>query len=477
MQMGHTRRIYAALIGSSGIAIVAIFGVLFWMTYVTNAVARDESLYRMNTGLKSYFENLREDAAFFAHWTVGYEVLVEDDPATVESRVGVAVTVDQQFSQMYITDPDGVPRYAYASGIPGSDLSIVNPQVVEIARAELDKLLPDLQATHAGLARIDGALVMILAARTQPLEGTSPEPSIFDDADLTQADMPLTILTQVAQDDIIKDFRVYTQVDALSLYDPSATIPPDRTVASLSDVRGNPIVTLAWQAPRPADQPLRQVLPTVAGISLLLIATALIIARATAQQTIALSQARQTARTDHLTGLFNRQGLDEIIASAAVKEALARGHLAALYLDLNGFKALNDAEGHEAGDIALQLTADRLNQSVRSSDYLARLGGDEFLCLLIDEKPRHAARFVVTRILELTSRPIQIENRSYDVLPSIGVAFADGTLSWEEVMNFADTAMYVAKSKQTTEPVFYSPNMQRPTRQHKPLRIVEQQTG
>ena len=165
------------------------------------------------------------------------------------------------------------------------------------------------------------------------------------------------------------------------------------------------------------------------------------------------------------------------MATPDIADALRDGALAVFYLDLNGFKLLNDTEGHDAGDLALRITADRLRQSVRASDHVARLGGDEFVCLIHDAKPRQAAGHVAKRIQELTDRPIQINGQTYEVRPSIGVALADGEMTWDTILTHADTAMYVAKENRCREAVFHSDDMSRPQRQEAALNVVELRAG
>jgi diguanylate cyclase (GGDEF)-like protein len=145
---------------------------------------------------------------------------------------------------------------------------------------------------------------------------------------------------------------------------------------------------------------------------------------------------------DPLTGLANR-----LLFTDRIRHALSRrgGNVALLYIDLDDFKSVNDTLGHEAGDELLQETARRLLASLRTADTPARLGGDEFAVLLVDISEAHA-RIVAERILENFRAPFALAGRDVPVHASLGVALSDsGSVSVEQLMRDADTAMYVSK--------------------------------
>ena len=96
---------------------------------------------------------------------------------------------------------------------------------------------------------------------------------------------------------------------------------------------------------------------------------------------------KKAAETDSLTGLLNRAGVSALVETSEIREALSKGTCALLYLDVNGFKRLNDSMGHDCGDQALSVLADRLTGASRKGDIVARLGGDEFMALIFDDEP------------------------------------------------------------------------------------------
>lgn len=152
------------------------------------------------------------------------------------------------------------------------------------------------------------------------------------------------------------------------------------------------------------------------------------------------------AHLDQLTGLPNRS-----LFTDRVKHMLAHGRrtgerVGLLFIDLDGFKAVNDKAGHAAGDEALRVIAQRLQRVLRENDTLARWGGDEFTVLLADIQERHNAEFVAEKLLETMIWPIAVAGQRYRLGASIGIAIAPrhGD-SPEALIQAADKAMYEAK--------------------------------
>jgi diguanylate cyclase (GGDEF)-like protein/PAS domain S-box-containing protein len=154
---------------------------------------------------------------------------------------------------------------------------------------------------------------------------------------------------------------------------------------------------------------------------------------------------------DPLTGLSNRSLFREQVESALGSAELARTRLAILYLDLDGFKRVNDSFGHEMGDRLLAAVAGRLESSSRfGEDAIARMGGDEFCVLLEDVTDTEEALRVARRVRRILRRPFAIDgHRISPVSASIGIAVKppDEAKTAEQLLREADAAMYRAKKK------------------------------
>jgi len=152
------------------------------------------------------------------------------------------------------------------------------------------------------------------------------------------------------------------------------------------------------------------------------------------------------ATHDDLTGLTNRPALLMHLAQALARVQRSRHELAVLFLDLDGFKQVNDTYGHAAGDHVLVTTASRLLEVVRSSDLVGRLGGDEFLIISEPIRDSGEASKLADRIIGSLNSPIDIGATTVTVGVSIGIAVSTHrgrTVS--EILASADQAMYAAK--------------------------------
>jgi len=119
--------------------------------------------------------------------------------------------------------------------------------------------------------------------------------------------------------------------------------------------------------------------------------------------------------------------------------------VALFYLDLDGFKAINDSLGHAAGDSLLKQFADRVKRAVRVTDTVARLSGDEFVILLEDLKGPEDADTIAKTIIAATREEFTIEATPLRVTTCIGIAFASGEIGGAELLRRADSALYQAK--------------------------------
>jgi len=154
---------------------------------------------------------------------------------------------------------------------------------------------------------------------------------------------------------------------------------------------------------------------------------------------------------DPLTGLANRSLLTDRFKTAKARAKRDNTRFALLFLDLDGFKAINDSLGHGAGDELLKILAERLREQTRSTDTLARLGGDEFVILLNELNPgdaRREAESVATKLLAELSLPVVLKGREYVIHASFGIAlWPDHGEELEMLLQAGDAAMYEAKRK------------------------------
>ncbi|EML7270669.1 TPA: GGDEF domain-containing protein [Enterobacter hormaechei] len=164
-------------------------------------------------------------------------------------------------------------------------------------------------------------------------------------------------------------------------------------------------------------------------------------------------ESRYHALHDALTGLPNRALFDDRLTNALAHAQRHERGIALLFIDLDGFKNINDSYGHATGDKFLCTVAERLRTSTRAADTVCRYGGDEFLCLLLDVADENHVAKIVEKIVMNISAPCYHGGVRFNVKPSIGIAMfpTDGKTAEVWIKN-ADAAMYVAKQNNKMNP-------------------------
>ena len=160
----------------------------------------------------------------------------------------------------------------------------------------------------------------------------------------------------------------------------------------------------------------------------------------------AAGRLHQQATHDALTGLPNRVSLLHRLGETLERARLAGSRCSLLYIDLDGFKKVNDSLGHAAGDAVLSVVAKRLRDAVRPTDVVSRLGGDEFVVMAESVADAAVAIELANRVRAAIARPVRIGHRSISVGCSIGIAISDSETP-SGLLQEADTALYRAKER------------------------------
>ncbi|MFT4562554.1 MAG: diguanylate cyclase (GGDEF)-like protein [Gammaproteobacteria bacterium] len=184
---------------------------------------------------------------------------------------------------------------------------------------------------------------------------------------------------------------------------------------------------------------------------------------------LARRQIEQLAYYDVVTGLPNRHAFERRFSTMLESAANRHRKLALMFIDLDGFKRVNDSLGHAAGDTLLDLVGEKLNDNLRGSDLaiplsspgaamIARMGGDEFTVVLQNIDGAHGAQIVANRFLNIVSKPFEIEGNEVFITASIGIAmFPDDGESQSDLLRLADAAMYEAKNATGNQLRFATP--------------------
>ena len=168
----------------------------------------------------------------------------------------------------------------------------------------------------------------------------------------------------------------------------------------------------------------------------------------------------QIAHYDILTHLPNRMLLAEHLQEAVFLANTDERFMVVAYIDLDGFKEMNDRYGHEAGDLLLVTVSRRMKAALREKDVLARMGGDEFVALIVSLDNPQACQPILGRLLQAAADPVVLGNLSMQVSASIGVAICppDGSEP-DQLIRHADQAMYRAKQLGKSRFYFWQPSV------------------
>jgi diguanylate cyclase (GGDEF)-like protein/PAS domain S-box-containing protein len=375
----------------------------------------------------------------------------------------------------HVAGADGVPRYGAARRLHGFPLTAV----VGLAEHEQMAAFEQHRGTYllaagAGSSLLVALVAMISAWSWQLTKARRRErraQATYAAASEASLDAFFVLRSVTGPDTAIIDFEIeHTNTRAQDLTGFSAAELRGRLMGELMPFyRGNgmyeELVRVAtqggvaeteWETFGPSGIGRwlrRQVVPVEGGV----VATV----RDITERKLAEERIHHMAHHDELTGLPNRSLIRDRLAQAVRTAERNGGQLALVFVDLDGFKLVNDGLGHTAGDELLKVVGNRMGACVRRNDTLGRLGGDEFVILLLDvaTDPR-ALQSVLEKIRTAVTEPVQIGEQAVQVSCSMGVAVypRDGADPKTLMMN-ADAAMYRAKDLGSNNFQFYTPEM------------------
>jgi diguanylate cyclase len=243
-----------------------------------------------------------------------------------------------------------------------------------------------------------------------------------------------------------------------------ATVTPATAAIPLFGKSGEVDAALIWEADLPSDRIMRIVNPVLAFAAMILLMFSLFALyhmRGILKDVIsAEAKAKHAAAHDSLTGLANRISfMDRLRRELARLERAEKG-LAVVFIDLDKFKEINDSLGHPAGDQLLVDVGKRLAEQLRGTDTLARLGGDEFAIVQTQVQNARDAETLARRLLDSVREPFEIAGAEAYIGLSIGIAMApENSSNAEDLMRFADVALYRSKTSGRNRFSFFENSM------------------
>jgi diguanylate cyclase (GGDEF)-like protein len=420
----------------AGLIVLAFAGLLWIAEYQTQVSVQHQSRLARHA-LDVQAERLGPSAADYGFRDEAVAKIVDNpDPAWMRAQIGVGSEKALGLDFSFVIDRDGKTIYSYVKGSSQNGARIV--ELPHAFRLAYRAWLKNPEKTFAAVVPYQSQAVTIAVAPIASVTDTSRQPTgyaivfvdRFDDAALNRLEQNFDLAN-------------------LRLSNVAEEAPhPDSAV----EIRGNPgdgqKTFLIWDPLRPGDQMLRVVMPFFAVLVLALTILGMVLARYIKNSSRLISDREQRAGSDSLTGLANRARLISELEDAIARVSHGFSGVTVMYIDLDGFKQVNDRYGHAGGDELLQEVARRLKDCLRSNDVVARLGGDEFVVLMTGWIERSYIQAIATRILLSIGRPISLST-GQDAYIGCSIGIAD---SWEpgvtarDLLKASDAALYEAKA-------------------------------
>lgn len=430
--------------------IASVLVIYFFVGALNRGAARTDSQL-LTAGIRNAIRNNEIWVADYGWWSVARERLEAGDVDVLSESMASSFSDHLGFDFVVMSSANDARTYSWHRDSGERPLGrLLSVSDIAALRADLAHAYEEGKhiATH------------MLSLGEQPYFASVTIVGEYDDRSATDPlTDPIIVIGSALDDRFVDELETRFLVEDLTLV--PAGQPVTGSAMPIRDASGHALVQLVWTPTRPGIDTLRVFfLPLLAYIAIFLAGAQLLVRRARALGRRAERNeqwAVKAATTDTLSGLPNRLGFTRFIESEAATAAAARGEAAVIYIDLNGFKAVNDKAGHRAGDEVIRRVARRFAGAAPDGTHIARIGGDEFACALIG-KVQAAHALPIARALSASlAEPFEIEGRHFEIGAAVGVDWSrpDSVKTFTQLVHDADLAMYRAKSDQLEQPLCF----------------------
>ena len=457
MEKAITGRITLNLIAGIVITVVTVFAAIFWMAARQNQQAAELTETMVVGGVKAIARKAESLASDYGWWDDAYTAYVKKDADWFETNFGESVQETEVADLFAVISTKGNIDYSWVLGDELKADKILSPQVIERVQG-IAKGLPtdNLSAQRAFIDAGAEPMVIAVSRITPFLSDPHIDPNV----------LPLLVVGLSLNNQRLSDLGKTFLIDDLH-FEPATTVAADvyASFPSVLDIFGNLLGHYVWTQPTPGYAVLRNVLlPITVALALFCVvafATAFRARRIAIALTESEKEAVIAARTDSMTNLMNRTGFTELLDATDYQDACANGKLAVVYMDINGFKAVNDLIGHHGGDELVKALAMRVASALPADAQFARIGGDEFAVAIVAQSVRETTANVARKVVHCLDQPFTVHGFEFHVTVAVGYAVAGGTgLTPSEIVRRADIAMYHAKNGAEREAVLYNSTME-----------------
>lgn len=449
------------------VAIVTVMILTAISRVADNANVLDDERSRETTAgaLKTFEEQLGATLNDYAAWDdAAANVYAKDGMAWTVSNYGEMSVNSSLFDMAIVIDGDRKPLMVYRNGQPmeGKLDDFFAPSLWTLfdqARAAgADK--PEAVGFVGTKSGIAAAGIALVREKSGALDKSADQRRYL-------------IFARHLDDEKVKGLGDTYVIHGMKLV-PADT--PAKYSVNIDDASGVTLGKLVWTSRSPGDIGYDQVRPTVVkalGLVGLFFAVLLVIGWMAGRRIKAEEiGAREEALRDRLSGLWNRDGLGVAIDAMVEEAQQAKKNILILYLDLDGFKEVNDSYGHGTGDQLIRAVAAGLKVLIPPHAVLARIGGDEFAIAFHTDGGNAEALHLSEQILDFLAEPLEIGRRVVVIGASIGIAMSpEGTADREELVRRADLAMYKAKEAGRARMMLYDPAMDEDREERNALEI------
>ena len=459
-----TNRITLNLVAGIVITVITVLVAIFWMASRQDEQAARSTDTMVVGGVSAIARRTESLASDYGWWDDAYTAYVNRDTQWFATNYGESVEETEVADLFAIISTDGTIDYHWVLGDEATIDEILTPDVIAQIREMSSGLRDESLAAERGLISVGATPMMIAVSRITPF---------LSNPDVDPSTLPLLVVGLALDEDRLAQLGQTFLIDDLH-FEPgseASDFPP------ALDICGDTIGHYVWTPPRPGNAVLRSVLPPIIVALVIFCIVAFVTAFRARKIAIALTESEKeasiAARTDGMTGLKNRTGFNELLDSPLYQTACKSGELAVIYLDINGFKAVNDSIGHNGGDELVKALTVRLRSVLPPDALFARIGGDEFAVALMGRSVRDTAAGAASAIVHSLDQPFTVHGFEFHVTVAVGYAVAGGTgLTPSEIVRRADIAMYHAKNGAEREAVAYHSTMETGALEKKQVEIA-----
>ena len=415
-----------------------------------NAVKTDTQL--LTAGIIAAAQQNEAWATDYGWWDESLELFRDNNTYWLHEAMVTSDGSASSFDLLVLAEEEAERIYGWETGSDNT-----KPRTNLISENDLAELRQDLMINYehgkfaaSHLLEFEGKAYIASISLLGEHENRAETNPAIDPAIIVGTELDQTFLDNLEANYLIENIRFIPHGDILI----EGSVP-------VEDLNGHQVGQLVWSPSEPGLQALRiALLPLLLYIIAFAGASQIIgqhVKRLARQVETSRTRAREAANTDSMSGLPNRRGFMEFVEGDLAQKAAENGSAAVIYIDLNGFKAVNDKAGHHAGDAVIQIVGRRLCSAVSDNILIARMGGDEFACALIGEEQTSQTLEFARRFSDALNNPISIAGRHYDIGAAIGIAQShiDKPQTFDELVRDADLAMYRAKAEQLDQPLSY----------------------